>query len=186
MKRESFEDVLVQPFFEHHKKLRAFEEQLYGHILTAIDFEAVARFEFLVEQHLLDMNLPQDLVFDLTTQVIERALHRAAEAPERRASCGPPEGISPEEADAVAYDPKCIFCRAEREHAKALAKQPQHDHGGEPCAICDDLADDWREQHREVLEKAGLYKPPAPDTKERARLAWQPWPPKLTKPPNAS
>ncbi len=144
-----------RPFFSHQTKLRELEEQLYGHVLAAIDFDALARAEqqlfwVLSEEHGID----DELALDLAAQIMDRALLRVADDPSRYGDMGPPEGITEAEAKAVAFEEDCPFCIADAESAK---RESAHAHvAAEPCAVCDDLAQSWREEHADVLAKHGL------------------------------
>src|SRR5687768_78360 len=91
--------------FTHNEELREVEEQLYGHIRAAIDWDMVYRLEETLASLLsIERKIESTLAFDLAAAIIERALHRAAEDPTRYGDCGPPDGVTEEEKAAVAFD----------------------------------------------------------------------------------
>lgn len=155
------ERELDLPTFVHHARLRALEEQLYGHVLDAIDLDALHGLEQMLYSILTSrMRISSELALDLSVLMIERALVRASDDSARYLDTGPPPGITKAERDAVAFDASCPFCReaarAKRESCGASAAAIEDD---EPCPCCEMLAEEWREEHREVLEAAGLRKP---------------------------
>lgn len=158
---------LDRPTFTQHARLRALEEQLYGHVLEAIDFDALAGLEQVLFEILTRrMRIGTELALDLTTVIIERALVRASEDAARYTDCGPPPGITEAERKAVAFDASCPFCRvaAERDRergATSATGSDTHGFADEPCECCEMVAEQWRDEHREVLAKAGLA-PAAP------------------------
>lgn len=177
---------LESPFFVHAKKLSALEEQLYGHVFAAIDLDALARLEQHLCMLLMDdFKLPGELALDLSTQILESAIRRVAEDPARHVSFGPPEGITEAEKAAVAFDETCPFCVAARRAAQPARPRSAsgggasatsigaafdisvrhgsegdlHESEDEPCPCCEMLAQSWREEHADVLAKAGLAPP---------------------------
>ncbi|MBL0218146.1 MAG: hypothetical protein IPQ07_30225 [Myxococcales bacterium] len=127
-------------------------KQLYGHVMDAIDFAALFQLEQLLWSLLPDRGI-HDEEGELASQLIAEAIVRASKDPARHISFVPP-GITKAEAKAVDFDEHCPFCQLE-----AAAPSDDHDHGGEPCALCDDLARMWREEHAEVLRKRGVRSP---------------------------
>lgn len=159
---------LESPVFVHSEKLRELEAQLYGHVLGAIDLDALAGFEqHLYELLSRELELSDELALDLSTQILESAIRRVAEDSRRYLSFGPP-GISDAERAAVAFDEACPFCVDARRaalvsaaRARCGASEP-HDDGqadDEPCPCCEMEAQRWREEHATVLAKAGLSRP---------------------------
>ena len=173
---------LDRAMFTQHARLRVLEQQLYGHVLDAINFDALSN----LEQSLFGlltrrMNIGTDLALDLSALLIQRAIVRAADDEERFADFGPPPGITEAERKAVEFDERCPFCRIEAADA-AEARRDRDRHGtaaaggtgvtgvtgtsatsgtgvdDEPCPCCEALADEWREEHRAILEKAGLWR----------------------------
>lgn len=174
------DDGGVATQFVHSEPLAALERRIYGHVLAAVDLDAISNLEQItisLVREALDSEgerkrkraarsgappvalTPQDeLAMDLAAQLIEGALRRLVDDPRRYVSYGPPHGVTPEEAAAVAFDEDCPYCVAERHDAQArrehLAKHPPEEE--EPCPCCDMLVDSWREEHKETLAKAGL------------------------------
>jgi hypothetical protein len=149
---------LDYPLFRHDKKLRLLEQQLYGHVLAAIDLDRLFQLETSLYTILTDdTGILDALALDVASQLVERALIRAADPDARFCDLGPPEGITEAERRAVAFDEACPICLEDR----AIERQRERDRGRvphevEPCPCCDDLAQSWREEHAEVLAKAGL------------------------------
>jgi hypothetical protein len=144
------------------------ESQVYGHVLDAIDFDALNGLEQQLYCLLTDRELDEDVALDLSKLVISRALERAADDPARYVRFGPPDGVTEAEAKAVAFDETCPFCVAEadaEERAKARAAEDgqaggAHGHGAnEPCPLCDDLVRRWRAEHADTLRKRGVGPP---------------------------
>lgn len=135
--------------------LQALEEQLYGHVLECIDFAALDGLEQLL-WHLVDTLGLGDLDLDdrLSTWLIRRALVRAAYDPATTFT-DVPYGITKAEAKAVRFDPGCPFCRYEDEHPRER-EDAEHEHAGDDCSLCDELARGWRAKHAEVLRSRGL------------------------------
>lgn len=162
-------DRLDRALFSQHVRLRTLEQQLYHHVLEAIDFDVLrgleqSLFEILVGR----MNVGGDLALDLSALFVQRALVRAADDDARFFDCGPPPGITEAERKAVKLDANCPFCRiaakaAEDERRRRELHGPAADHvdDEEACACCEMLAEEWREEHRAILENAGLAKPRA-------------------------
>jgi hypothetical protein len=135
-------------------ELAALEEQLYGHVLDCIDFDALYGLEQLL-WHLVDkVGLGAlDLDDRLSSWMIRRAIVRAAHDP-TTSFTDVPFGIMKAEAKAARFDAECPFCRYEDEHPGD--KEDEHEHGGDDCSLCDDMARAWREQHAGALRRAGL------------------------------
>jgi hypothetical protein len=166
MKRED-DDGFDAPMFEHSKRLSVLEEQLYGHVRAAIDMDALFQLEHHLGMVLGDkFEMTQDLSFDLSTQMIEAAIHRVAGDPIRTVQIGgPPDGITEDEKFAVAFDETCQFCVAAKQaRDRAKARAGIDDEEEEFCACCEMLREDWREHHADVLVKAGLREPRPPGT----------------------
>jgi hypothetical protein len=144
--------------FRQDAKLGLLEQQLYGHVLAAIDLDRLFQLETSLFGILTDdTGISDELALDVASQLVERALVRAADPDARFIDWGPPEGITEAERRAVAFDEACPICVEDRavERQRALSGdrvQPPD----EPCPCCDDLANSWREQHAAVLAKAGL------------------------------
>jgi hypothetical protein len=106
-----------------------------------------------------EVTATDELAMDLAAQLIEGALRRLVEDPRRYMSYGPPHGVTPEEAAAVAFDEDCPYCVADKVQEEAerrhLAKHPMPEEE-EPCPCCDMLVESWREANKEKLVKAGL------------------------------
>ena len=136
------------------KDLAALEEQLYGHVLDCIDFDALNGLEQLL-WHLVDkLGLGDlDLEGGLSTWMIRRAIVRAAHDPTTTFSEAP-FGITKAEAKAARFDAECPFCRYEDEHPREA--EDEQEHGDEPCPLCDDMAREWRDKHADALRRAGL------------------------------
>jgi hypothetical protein len=173
------DDDGVATQFVHSEHLAALERRIYGHVLAAVDLDALSNLEQItisLVMEALDSEgerkrkraaktdaLPAipphaELAIDLAAQLIEGALRRLVDDPRRYMDCGPPHGVTPEEAAAVAFDEDCPYCvairadeQAQREH---LAKHPTDEE--EACPCCDMLVESWREEHKEKLAKAGL------------------------------
>jgi len=135
--------------------LAALEEQLYGHVLDCIDFDALNGLEQLL-WHLVDKLGLGDLDLEdrLSTWLIRRAMVRAAHDPST-AFTDVPFGITKAEAKAVKFDDDCPFCQYEAEHPRE-AESDEHDHDDEPCSLCDHMAREWRDKHADVLKRRGL------------------------------
>ena len=145
------EEQLDRPLFLHDKDMVLLEQQLYGHVLEAIDFEALGRFEGLLVGLLEGQEVPEDIAADLASAFLQRALERAASDPSRYMDFGPPLGITDAERLAVAFEADCPFCVDE-------AKRPGGPEREDECACCDLMASEWRKAHHDVLVKAGLAK----------------------------
>jgi hypothetical protein len=154
-------DDLDRPLFVQHVKLRELEKQLYGHVLAAIDLDALSGLGEHLTLHLMEhFELDDHLAMDLADQVMNTALRRVIDDPSRQMSFGAPDGITQAEKDAVAFDETCPFClaaRQDRERAKARtgADEPEEEY----CACCEMVRESWREKHALVLAKAGLGPP---------------------------
>jgi hypothetical protein len=163
MKRED-DDGFETPLFSQSKRLAVLEEQLYGHVRSAIDLDALSQLEQHLSMVLGDQfGMTMDLSLDLSTQMLESAIRRVAGDPQRHVNMGPPDGITDDERFAVAFDETCQFCLAakqnrDRDTARAKAGVEMED---EYCACCEMLRDEWRDKHAEVLAKAGLARPSA-------------------------
>ena len=144
-------DRLDVPLFAHDAKLRALEEQLYGHVLAAIDLDRLAHLEQVLYAVLSDRGMASDLALDLSLQLVERALVRASDNQARFCDFGPPPGITEAERRAVSFDETCPICVGDKR-----AGPPSEPHEDEPCQCCDALAQSWREEHAEELARAGL------------------------------
>jgi hypothetical protein len=134
--------------------LAALEEQLYGHVLDCIDFDALNGLEQLL-WHLVDkLGLGDlDLEDHLSSWLIRRAIVRAAYDP-ATSFTDVPYGITKAEAKAARFDPECPFCRYEDEHPRE--EDDEHEHDDDSCSLCDDMAREWREKHAAALRRAGL------------------------------
>ena len=146
----------TRTLFVHDSKLGLLEQQLYGHVLAAIDFDRLSQLETSLFSILVDAGLTETLALDLAAQLVEHALIRATDADTRFCDWGPPEGITEAERRAVELDEACPICvedrELERQRARSVAEPPPD----EPCPCCEDLAQSWREEHAEVLARAGL------------------------------
>jgi hypothetical protein len=147
----------TRTLFVQDDKLGLLEQQLFGHVLAAIDLDRISHLETSLFAHLTDAGLTETLALDLAAQLVEHALVRVAtDADIRCCDFGPPEGITDAERRAVEHDDACPICvedRAiERQRARSVAEPPPH----EPCPCCEDLAQSWREEHAEELAHAGL------------------------------
>ena len=160
MNRED-DDGFDAPLFAQSKRLGKLEDQLYGHVRAAVDLDMLSQ----LEQHLAmvlgdQFAMTTELALDLSTQMLESALRRVAGDPIRTVVIdGPPDGLTEDELEAVAFDETCQFCVAARQ-ARARAKARPEPEEEEYCACCEMVREEWREKHREVLAKAGLV--PAP------------------------
>jgi len=118
-------------------------ERLYQHVLDAIDFESINGLEQMLWSMLPAIGV-SDESGDLATAMIRGAIVRAASEPTRYCSFVPP-GITKAEEKAVAFDEACPFCVLDAE------QPPSHDDGDEPCSLCRDMAQSWREEHADKL-----------------------------------
>jgi len=144
----------IETALAERKDLAALEEQLYEHVVDCIDFDALFGLEQLL-WHLVDqLGLGRlDEEDGLSKQLIRRALVRAAYDPTTSFS-DVPYGITKAEAKAARFDPECPFCQYEDEHPPE--QEAEHDHEGESCSLCDEMAAAWREEHAEALRRRGL------------------------------
>ena len=144
----------VRAALAQRPELAALEEQLYGHVLDCIDFDALNGLEQLL-WHLVDkLGLGDlDLEGGLSTWMIRRAIVRAAHDPTTTFS-EVPFGITKAEAKAARFDAECPFCLYEDEHPREA--EDEHEHGDEPCPLCDDMAREWREKYADALRRRGL------------------------------
>jgi hypothetical protein len=159
MNRQGF-DGGFEPQFCSHKKLAELESKLYGHVIEAVDWDALANLEQFLFELLSKRNIGQSLAFDISKQMIEHSLRSAAS--DRMLGCDSvPFGITDEERRAVELDEDCPFCQFEvqlaKQRAKDAARPPIEE---ECCPLCDDMAAEWREEHAEILAKAGIEPPP--------------------------
>ena len=146
---------LDRALFVHDNKLRRLEEQLFGHVLAAIDFDRLGQLETSLFGVLADAGMAEDHALDVSAQLVDRALVRMIDDEARRMDFGPPHGITEAERRAVAYDEGCPICVEDRQ----VAEQRERDGppvGDEPCPCCDDLARQWRVEHAQTLARAGL------------------------------
>lgn len=166
MKTEDHELDIAGPLFGSHEKLRDLERHLYGHVLEVIDWDALQAIDEYLYALVRKCNVSEELALDLSNQLIERALHRAAYDPIRFGMTSIPFGITEEERRAVAFDDTCPFCKFEKKLAEQAAKDAANPRPPPPpdecCPLCDDMAAEWREEHAEALARAGLS-PPAHD-----------------------
>ena len=141
--------------FRQHPKLLALAEQLYGHVVECIDFDALFGLEQMLWSLVEKAGLGKlDDEGDLSKAMIRRCLVRAAFDP-NTAFTDVPFGITKEEAKAANFDPECPFCRYEDEQART-ARPAEHDHEDECCSLCDNMAAAWRKEHAEALRRRGL------------------------------
>lgn len=123
----------------------ALAEQVYEHVIDAIDFTALYQLEQMLWS-LLDER-PDDRT---SQQLITDALSRVASDERRYCSFVPP-GITKAEEKAATYDDDCPLCRMEA----ASPHEPEHEHEGE-CELCDSMARDWRAENAEALQRFAL------------------------------
>ncbi len=162
MKRED-DDGFDAPMFAQSKRLAVLEDQLYGHVRAAVDLDLISQLEQHLSMVLGDQfKMTTDLALDLSTQMVEAALRRVAGDPIRAIVIdGPPDGITEEEKQAVAFDETCQFCLADKQQrarAKARASAGIVEEE-EYCACCEMVREEWRDKHAELLAKAGLARP---------------------------
>lgn len=93
MNRETTDDV-DDPLFASHRKFRTLEQQLYGHVLAAIDFARLSTYEQLAYTLMRKHDVGDDLALDLSMQLVQRALERVATDTARYFDSGPPPGIT--------------------------------------------------------------------------------------------
>ncbi len=134
----------------------ALVEQVYEHVIDAIDFTAL----YQLEQRL--WSLVDEAPGEHTAQqLITDALSRVANDERRYCSFVPP-GITKAEEKAASFDEDCPLCRMDA-HSPP---EPEHDHEGE-CSLCDDMAREWRAENAEALRRyatrtsSGARKPAA-------------------------
>ena len=123
----------------------ALVEQVYEHVLDAIDFSALYHLEQLLWS-LLEEGPDDTTSKDLITAALARAGND-----ERRYCSDVPPGITKEEEKAAAFDDDCPLCRMEA----ASPHEPEHDHEGE-CELCDDMAREWRAENAEALRSYAM------------------------------
>ena len=121
---------------ESRPELTILEEQLFGHVLDCVDLDALFGIEQLL-WGLIDRAGVGDDDGDIANEMIARAFARVGRDPARHIS-DVPYGITKAEIKAVRFDPDCPFCQFEAEQTARVA-DAAHDHGDEPCALCDDL-----------------------------------------------
>lgn len=120
----------------------ALVEQVYEHVIDAIDFTALYQLEQMLWQ-LVDEG-PDDRT---SQQLITDALSRVAND-ERRYCSFVPAGITKAEELAASYDDSCPLCRM----LAQSPPEPEHDHEGE-CELCDDMAREWRAENADALRR---------------------------------
>jgi hypothetical protein len=136
--------------------LAALEEQLYGHVVDCIDFDTLFGLEQLLWHYVDKLGLGElELDDGLSHWMIRRAIIRAAHDPSTSFS-DVPFGITKSEEKAAKFDADCPFCQYEAEHPREQEKDGEHDHDGDACPLCDDMAREWREKHADALRRAGL------------------------------
>lgn len=144
----------IEAAFRQHPKLIALAEQLYGHVVECIDFDALFGLEQLLWHLVEKIGLGKlDDEGDLSKNMIRRCLVRAAFDP-ATAFTDVPYGITKAEEKAAKFDPECPFCQYEAEHPRE--PEDEHDHEDESCSLCDELAAAWRKEHAEALRRRGL------------------------------
>ena len=126
--------------------LEALAEQVNEHIHHAIDWDAV----FRIEQMLWSL-LPDDPDGRQAMQLVTDAFAHAATSEARVGVSDVPYGITREEEKAAAFDESCPLCLIEAQ----APPEPEHDHEGE-CALCDDMAREWRAENAEARRRYGL------------------------------
>jgi len=137
-------------------ELTALATQLYEHVVDAIDFDALSVLEQLLWGLLDRMGLgAADDELGLSRWLISRALITAAHDPSTSMS-DVPFGITKAEERAAKFDEACPFCQYEAEHPRQDEGDGEHDHGGDECELCDDMAREWRAKHADQLRRAGL------------------------------
>jgi hypothetical protein len=97
-------------------KLADLEEQLYGHVLDAIDFDALFQLEQLL-WGLIDQRGIDDQDGELADSLIVDAINRAAHDDARHCTIAPPPGMTEAETRAARFDEACPFCRVEKERS---------------------------------------------------------------------
>ncbi|MBA3460441.1 MAG: hypothetical protein H0T46_10800 [Deltaproteobacteria bacterium] len=123
----------------------ALGDQVYEHVIDAIDFTALYQLEQML------WSLVGDGPDEHTAQqLITDALARVAKD-ERRYCSFVPLGITKAEEKAASYDDSCPLCRMEAQSPP----ESEHDHEGE-CSLCDDMAREWRAENAEALRRFGL------------------------------
>jgi hypothetical protein len=135
-------------------ELTALEERLYKHVVDCIDFDALFGLEQLLWYAVDQLGHGKlDLDAGLSHRLIQRALTHAAHDPANTFK-DVPVGVTKAERRAVRFDPECQFCEYEDEHAVDATPEPEHDHGGDACALCDAMAHEWRTAHADKLRAA--------------------------------
>lgn len=131
--------------------LEALRECLYNHVMDAIDWDRVHRYEQMLWSLLPELGVDDD-EGEKAEAMIRECVVRAASDPMRTVS-EVPFGITDAERRAVEYDDGCVFCRADT----VAGNDGEH---VDDCPCCMDMAADWRAKHEAVLRKAGLWRPP--------------------------
>lgn len=170
MKSEDLPEELDLPMFSSHEKLAEIERQLYGHVVDAVDLDALDNLDQFLYELIRKRNIGHDLAVDIASALIARSLHRVADEQLGMRATSIPFEITEAERRAVAFEASCPFCNFERK----LAEQAKRDAAlrassaddDECCPLCDDMAAEWREKHAEALAKAGLW-PPEPEHKHK-------------------
>jgi len=134
---EEFED-LAGPLFSSHEKLAKLERQLYGHVREAIDFDQLHCFE----QHLWSVlknryAISERLAFDLASQLIERAIARAASDPIRFGIATVPLNITEAERKAVSFEDDCSICKVLAKLEDIQAAFNEKASGGKQVSLAD-------------------------------------------------
>jgi hypothetical protein len=143
--------TLAKELYARERRVGAFADCAYKHVVEAIDFDAIYRFEQILIGLLGEVGI-HDEDGELAETIIRDAIVRAANDPDRDIS-DVPFGITKAEAAAVAFDPSCPICVLE------AARPPESeapDHVDGECECCDMMARDWRAEHAEALARAGL------------------------------
>jgi hypothetical protein len=141
---------LTRDLYASEDKLRAIADCVYNHVVGAIDFDAMYRFEQILHGLLDEVGIQDD--GDLAEMIVRDAIVRAASDPDRHVS-HVPFGITRAEEAAVAFDPGCPLCVLEAARPPE-AEAPDHVEG--ECECCDMMAREWRVEHADALARAGL------------------------------
>lgn len=135
-------------------------ERIVGHVVRAVDRDALFRVEQCVWSELGRLRIPDD-EGDLATALLAEALFQVAYWPERNIVTIPAE-ISSDEVIAAEYDDECIMCRAEvadmkyrrsGQRCEDLAREAEDK---EWVAMQRQAAEDWRAENIEALRRFEL------------------------------
>jgi len=153
-RREGIRRMKTDIAITRSPELSALEDRLYKHVVDCIDFDALFGLEQMLWYAVDKLGHGAlDNEAGLSHRLIQRTLTRAAHDPANTFK-EVPLGITKAEQRAVRFDHECELCEYAEQVADDASEESEHDHGGDECSLCDELAREWRAQHADELRAA--------------------------------